>query len=180
MPNNYWTLSSQILPNGPIYRRIYSTDFVTLEKSAASNVHKFFLFSTATREVVSWVLSGPTMISRDSDEMKILQKILQNPSMISDESSSDEENHKETVSKSKKRFVAPVVNFTGNFPATPNQRAIEPIGYFYFMFGEDSIQMLNDQLNLCSGSHEHWNPAILRHSDHGRNRFVSKTTIFLG
>jgi hypothetical protein len=118
-----------------------------------------------TRKIAKRHTVVPTGASDDGsttdteDEMKKVQKKLQHPLVISDESSSDEENQKESLRKpkmkkeihwSKKPFVPPVANFAGSFPPPPNAHELEPINYFYLMFGEDSIKMLKDQSNLYS------------------------------
>ena len=50
----------------------------------------------------------------------------------------------------KKPFVLPTSKFTGNFPTPPTYSELEPIDYFYSMFGKESLDMLKDQSNMHS------------------------------
>ena len=50
----------------------------------------------------------------------------------------------------KKPFVLPTSKFTGSFPTPPTYSELEPIDYFYSMFGKESFDILKDQANLYS------------------------------
>ena len=50
----------------------------------------------------------------------------------------------------KKPFVLPTSKFTGSFPTPPTYSELEPIDYFYSMFGKESFDILKDQANLHS------------------------------
>ena len=50
----------------------------------------------------------------------------------------------------KKPFVLPTSQFTGSFPTPPTYSELEPIDYFYSMFGKESFDILKDQANLYS------------------------------
>ena len=50
----------------------------------------------------------------------------------------------------KKPFVLPTSKFTGSFLAPPTYSELEPIDYFYSMFGKESFDILKDQANLYS------------------------------
>ena len=50
----------------------------------------------------------------------------------------------------KKPFVLPTSKFTGSFPTPPTYSELEPIDYFYSMFGKELFDILKDQANLYS------------------------------
>ncbi|CAF1429375.1 unnamed protein product [Adineta ricciae] len=49
----------------------------------------------------------------------------------------------------KKDFILPLADFTGLLPPPPDED-LQPIDYFYSMFGRESIVLLSDQSNLYS------------------------------
>lgn len=84
------------------------------------------------------------------------------PSLLIDETSSSSEEidaeevtratstiskREKNVSWRKKDFVSPSANFTGNLPLPPDGK-LEPINYFYSMFGKELLSLLTDQSNL--------------------------------
>ncbi|CAF2058572.1 unnamed protein product [Rotaria magnacalcarata] len=94
-------------------------------------------------------MSGTIDTSESEDEMKKIQGILKTQLEINDTSpSSDkndsEEEHQQETSKSKRKK-----NTLGSLPP-PNHSGLEPIDYFYTMFGKESFDILKEQSNLYS------------------------------
>lgn len=50
----------------------------------------------------------------------------------------------------KKLFIPSTSTFIGGSPPPPNHSGLEPIDYFYSMFGKESLDILKDQSNLYS------------------------------
>ena len=48
----------------------------------------------------------------------------------------------------KKPFVLLISKFTGSFPTPPTYSELEPIDYFYSMFGKESFDILKDQATV--------------------------------
>jgi hypothetical protein len=101
--------------------------------------------------------------SESEDEINKIQDILKNQLLMNDTSSSSdaEEKHQQNTSKSnsnkkkrihwaKKPFVPPTSTFIGGLPPPSSHSELEPIDYFYSMFGKESFDILKDQTNLYS------------------------------
>ena len=102
--------------------------------------------------------------SESEDEIKKVQKILKSHLAMHDNSSSTttidaKEKLEPGTSKSKKKkkshwtkkpFVPPTSTFSGSFPTLPIDSELEPIDYFYSIFGKESFDILKDQSNLHS------------------------------
>ncbi|CAF1070818.1 unnamed protein product [Rotaria sp. Silwood1] len=101
--------------------------------------------------------------SESEDEMKKVQDILKNQLVMNDTSPSSEmndseEEHQQDTSKSKRKkihwvkkpFTLPISTFIGGSLPPPNHSGLEPIDYFYSMFGKESFDILKEQSNLYS------------------------------
>ncbi|CAF4509013.1 unnamed protein product, partial [Didymodactylos carnosus] len=100
--------------------------------------------------------------SESEDEMDAVKRSLLNESTSDDQSSSSEEDYSEAISQTthrskkkkklhwkKKDFSPPPADFTESLPPPPDQE-LNPVDYFYLMFGKESIQLLTHQSNLYS------------------------------
>ena len=117
-----------------------------------------------TQTVIPNGMSENGNTSESEDEIEKVQKILKNRLAMnnnfpSTETSNAEEKLEPDTSKSKKKkkmhwmkkpFVLPTSKFTGSFPMPPIYSELEPIDYFYLMFGKESFDILKDQSNLYS------------------------------
>ena len=66
------------------------------------------------------------------------------------ESDTSKSKKKRKMHWTKKPFVPPTSTFSGNFPTPQIDSELEPINYFYSMFGKESFDILKDQSNLHS------------------------------
>ncbi|CAF4434747.1 unnamed protein product [Rotaria magnacalcarata] len=57
---------------------------------------------------------------------------------------------RKTLHWTKRNFVTPAADFGDNLPPPPDNDELEPIDYFHFMFGKQSISLLTNQSNLYS------------------------------
>ena len=122
-----------------------------------------------THAVIAIATSEDVDTSESEDELKNVQKHLDNKFVINDDSSSNEpsdteEENNQRASKSKKKkrkrmqwikkpFVPPTSTFSGSIPPSPPPpitSELKPIDYFCSMFGKDSFQFLKEQSNLYS------------------------------
>ena len=119
--------------------------------------------------VVAVATSEDEDTSESEDELKKVYKHRDNKLMISDTSSSNDSSdtegeNRQRASKSKKKkrkrmqwikkhFVPPTSTFSGSIPPPPPppiDPELEPIDYFYSIFGKNSFQLLEEQSNLYS------------------------------
>ena len=117
-----------------------------------------------TQTIIPNGMSEDIHTSESEDEMQKAQEILKSHLVMSDDSSltetsDDEQQLEPETSKSKKKkkmhwtkksFVSPTATFTQYFPTPPIDPELEPIDYFYLMFGKESFGILKDQSNLYS------------------------------
>ncbi|CAF4590981.1 unnamed protein product [Rotaria sp. Silwood2] len=102
--------------------------------------------------------------SESDDEVKKIQDILKNQLVMNDtspssETNDSEEEYQQDISKSKRKkrihwvkkpFTLPISTFIGGSLPPPNHSGLEPIDYFYSMFGKESFDILKEQSNLYS------------------------------
>ncbi|CAF1435480.1 unnamed protein product, partial [Rotaria sordida] len=90
-------------------------------------------------------LSGDEVESFESkDEMNNVTLALRNELNMS-------ENLKQVENAlDQKEFAAPAADFVDNMPPPPIRDELQPIDYFYFMFGKQSTTLLTNQSNLYS------------------------------
>ncbi|CAF3137077.1 unnamed protein product [Rotaria sp. Silwood2] len=102
--------------------------------------------------------------SESEDEVKKIQDILKNQLVMNDtspssETNDSEEEYQQDTSKSKRKkrihwvkkpFTLPISTFIGGSLPLPNHSGLEPIDYFYSMFGKESFDILKEQSNLYS------------------------------
>ncbi|CAF1072850.1 unnamed protein product [Rotaria magnacalcarata] len=69
-----------------------------------------------------------------------------------------------------KQFATPVAAFASTLPAPPTHVELQPIDYFYAMFGQESIRLLMDQSNLYSVQKDPNKP--VRVTEMKMNRFI--------
>ncbi|CAF1530389.1 unnamed protein product [Rotaria sp. Silwood1] len=74
--------------------------------------------------------------SESEDEISAVQHVLQDKLKINEDNSSSE--------------AIPAADFTGTLPPPPIHEELEPIDYFYSMFGKESITLMTNQSNLYS------------------------------
>ncbi|CAF2114520.1 unnamed protein product [Rotaria magnacalcarata] len=127
--------------------------------------------------------------SESEDEMSDVAEAFERELAMSESSSSDDESdetddieqHEKDDSKSKKKkkkkihwqqkqFAAPVAAFGGTLPAPPTHVELQPIDYFYSMFGHEFIRLLMDQSNLYSVQKDPNKP--VRVTEMEMNRFI--------
>ncbi|CAM4813148.1 unnamed protein product [Rotaria magnacalcarata] len=127
--------------------------------------------------------------SESEDEMSEVAEAFERELAMSESSSSDDESdetddieqHEKDDSKSKKKkkkkihwqqkqFAAPVAAFGGTLPAPPTHVELQPIDYFYSMFGHEFIRLLMDQSNLYSVQKDPNKP--VRVTEMEMNRFI--------
>ena len=98
--------------------------------------------------------------SESEDELDVVKRRLLDKSTSNDQSSSSEEcssaEISQTIHQSKKKkklhwkkkdFSPPPADFIESLPSPPDQE-LNPIDYFYSMFGKESIELLTQQSNL--------------------------------
>ncbi|CAF4020199.1 unnamed protein product [Rotaria sp. Silwood2] len=128
--------------------------------------------------------------SESEDEMSKMTHALRNELNMSENSStseSDSDESEENESKESKRkekvetnqnlkkkkrmhwvkkdFVAPTADFADNMPSPPIHDELEPIDYFYIMFGKQSTTLLTNQSNLYSVQKDPNKPARISETE---------------
>ncbi|CAF3853099.1 unnamed protein product [Rotaria sp. Silwood1] len=100
--------------------------------------------------------------SESEDEIGAVQHVLQDKLKINEDNSSSEASdveemvtdpstkRKKQLHWKKKDFEVPAADFTGALPPPPIHEELEPIDYFYSMFGKESITLMTNQSNLYS------------------------------
>ncbi|CAF3398689.1 unnamed protein product, partial [Rotaria sp. Silwood2] len=68
-------------------------------------------------------------------------------------------------------FEVPAAEFTGTLPSPPIHEELEPVDYFYSMFGKESITLMKNQSNLYSPQMNPNKPLCV--SENEMNRFIS-------
>ena len=129
------------------------------------------------------VLSEEEIDSTESeDEINTINNVLNDPSMIDEDSLSSEESDVDEivtspVSKRKKQFhwkkkdfEVQAADFTGTLPPPPMEEELEPVDYFYSMLGMESITLMTYQSNLYSTQLNPRKPVGI--SEHEMKRFI--------
>ena len=65
----------------------------------------------------------------------------------------------------KRNFVAPAADFIDNLTSPPILDELQPIDYFYLMFGKQSTTLLTNQSNLYSGQKDPNKPARISETE---------------
>ncbi|CAM2727317.1 unnamed protein product [Rotaria socialis] len=78
---------------------------------------------------------------RESEESESGEKV---------ENNNRKSKKRKTLHWTKRNFVTPAADFGDNLSPPPDNDELEPIDYFHFMFGKQSISLLTNQSNLYS------------------------------